>query len=215
MWKNITGRSDSNDDSRLPSGYLVPGVLSTGFPFLCSHHTPGSWDYYAQFTGAEREAPAGSGSYLRPPSWSVARLGLRLRSLPCQSRSLPAVCPPPTISGSLVTLELLLRVVSTPSLEAVTQLLAYQMLPGVLDSWTRCEAGLWAGRILLAGEGTALLVLDILIPAGDLGQPLLVSSGAEAELRPAAGGRRAVRSQEHCGSMQRARCAQALEAFSA
>lgn len=28
QWGNVIGRSDSDDDSRLPSGHLVPGVLS-------------------------------------------------------------------------------------------------------------------------------------------------------------------------------------------
>lgn len=32
QWGNVIGRSDSDDDSRLPSGHLVPGVLSTDFP---------------------------------------------------------------------------------------------------------------------------------------------------------------------------------------
>lgn len=50
-------------------------------------------------------------------------------------------------SVSLVTLELLPRVVSVPSLEAFKQLLECQTLPGVLDSWAGCEVGWWGGRI--------------------------------------------------------------------
>lgn len=61
--------------------------------------------------------------------------GLRLRFLFCQSHAFPTLCLPPMISMSLVALELLQRVVSTPSLEAFKPLLERQTLarrPGFL-----------------------------------------------------------------------------------
>ena len=57
-------------------------------------------------------------------------LRLRLRPLSCQRHALPTPGQHP-ISVSLITLELLPKVVSVPSVEAFKQLPEYQTLQGV------------------------------------------------------------------------------------
>ena len=79
-------------------------------------------------------------------------LKLRLRPLSCQSHALPTPCQHP-ISVSLITLELLLKVVSVPSVEAFKQLRSIRHCQVFLDAWAGWEVGWWGGgRILPAGN---------------------------------------------------------------
>lgn len=78
----------------------------------------------------------------RPPSPSEARSGLRLK--PLSARATPLAVPA-RFPQSLITLELLRRVVSTPSLEAFKQLLDIRFWPGSPDSWAGLDVRLDTG----------------------------------------------------------------------
>lgn len=114
---------------------------------LWSHHNPGSRDYGAHFTGEEKEAQADSETCPWLPRQSVATLGPRLKSLSGKAMPLP-LCAWLLQSVSLITLELLSRVVSTPSLEAFRQLFIRYWLD-IPDSWAGGEVRQWVGSFQL------------------------------------------------------------------
>lgn len=128
---------------------------------LCSHCSPGSRVYCVHFTDEGKKAQAGSGTCTSSQSATKMGLVLRLRPLSCQSHALPTPCQGP-ISVSLVTLELLPKEVSAPSVEAFKQLLEGQTVPGIPGCLGRMGG---CGEVVVGSfqleAHTALLILFI------------------------------------------------------
>lgn len=96
QWGTILGRSDGNDNSCLPSGYSVPGVLSTGCT-PCSLTTALGVGTIMPILHMKERKPRqvqGHAHGLPTSQWPG---GLRLRFLFCQSHAFPTLCLPPMI----------------------------------------------------------------------------------------------------------------------